>query len=153
MAFTDLEAYQIRKFLGYPQVSRQANPRLESAITVVGNDPNGVADVQAILSLLAQVEDFINNKDIKLAGLKSVDNQEVEWYEDHTGGGNLALKAHWKQGNYLCNQLSIIFGVPIQSRIFGTQGYTGDQWKQFGGAQGPHTTTSASQASFLGWSK
>lgn len=137
MPFTNSEAYQIRKYLGYPQVYRQANPRLESAIEQVGLDPDAVADVQALLAKIAALQTVIDQEDTFVAGLKSVDNQEVEWYQDKNGSSNGPLMAHWQQGNSLCNQLSIIFGVPIENRIFGTRGYTGDNWKQFSGSSCP----------------
>lgn len=127
MAFTDDDKYKIRKYLGYPQVYKQANPRLESALEVVGNDPIAVIDVEAILAKLVLLEQFIDQRDIQVAGLKSVDNQEVEWYEKRS-----AMKDHWLQGNFYCSQLSKIFGVPNLGRFFSTEGYIGDNWKQFG---------------------
>lgn len=133
--FNDSEKFDIRHFLGYPQVYRQANPRLESAIDIVSNDPIAADKVRALLLQLAAIQTTINDKDVKVAGLKSVDDKEVEWYGD--ASGNVALTGHLKQGNYLCSQLSVIMGVPIENRIFGTQGYTSDNWKQFSGTSTP----------------
>jgi len=133
VSFTSAESYKIRKYLGYPQVYRQSNPRLESAIEVVGNDVDAVADVRDILSKIAVVESFLTSA-LDTAGLKSADNQEVEWYPDKSGSSPVVSLN--QQANKFCNQLSIIFGVPIICRIFGTEGYIGDQWKQFGSMTG-----------------
>lgn len=128
MAFSNSEAYKIRKYLGYPQVYKQANPRLESALTQVGTDVDAVTDVQNILSSISQVETYLLDA-LDTAGLKRA--EEIEWYPD-AGGSSVVVSLN-QQANKFCAQLSIIFGVPIQSRIFGVQGYTGDQWKQFNG--------------------
>ena len=128
MAVTSAEAYKIRKYLGYPQVYRQANPRLESAITVVGGDVDAVADVQAILASIVVVETSLVDA-LDTAGLKRA--EDVEWYQD--SGGSSVVKSLNGQANKFCNQLSIIFGVPIANKIFGGQGYGGDSWKGFNG--------------------
>lgn len=128
MSFTTTEAYKIRKYLGYPQVYRQANPRLESAITQVALDSDAVADVQDILDKISQVETYLLQA-LNTAGLKKA--EEIEWYPDHSGSS--VVVSLNQQANKFCNQLSIIFGVPIANRIFGTQGYAGDNWKQFSG--------------------
>lgn len=128
MPFTSAETYKIRKYLGYPQVYLYANPRLESAITVVGNNVDAVADVQAILASILVVETNLVDA-LSTAGLKRA--EEIEWYQDSSGSA--VVKSLNGQANKFCNQLSIIFGVPIANKIFGGQGYSGDGWKAFNG--------------------
>jgi hypothetical protein len=131
MAFTSAETYKIRKYLGYPQVYLQANPRLESAIPLVGTNVDAVADVQAILASMALIETNLVDA-LSTAGLKRA--EEIEWYQDSSGSS--VVKSLNGQANKFCNQLSIIFGVPIANRIFGGQGYSGDAWKSFNGNSG-----------------
>jgi len=138
MALTNAEKYRVRKYLGYPQVAKQANPRLESAFDVVGADADAVADIQDILLKITAVESQLSDA-LDTAGLKRA--EEIEWYQDKSGSA--VVKSLNGQGNKFCSQLSIIFGVPIQSKIFGPNGYTGDNWKQFGNGG-----TGASESSF-----
>lgn len=142
MAFTDTEKFEIRQYLGYPQVYRQANPRLESAIEVVGNDPVAVTKVQALLAKILQLEQFIDQRDVQLSGIKSADNQEVEFFE----GTDTVLRNHYRQGNVYCAQLSKLFGVPCLGKFFSQEDYVGDNWKQFGTQS--TSVPSASYASF-----
>lgn len=135
MSFTSSEKYKIRKYLGYPQVYKQANPRLESALDQVGLDTDAVADVQDILTKITQVETYLVQA-LSTAGLKRA--EDIEWYPDQgsTASGGVVASLN-QQGRKFCSQLSIIFGVPIQNNIFGGQGYTGDNWKQFSGSSNP----------------
>lgn len=129
MSFTNAEKYKIRKYLGYPQVYKQANPRLESALDQVGLDVDAVADVQDILSKITQVETFLIQA-LSTAGLKKA--EEIEWYPDTSGSATVVSLN--QQARKFCSQLSSIFGVPIETNIFGTKGYAGDRWKQFSGS-------------------
>lgn len=145
MSFTSAQAAQIREYLGYPQVYRDANPRLESAITQVGGDADASALVIDKLTKVATIEAQILNIATLSAGVKKAD--EVELYDD--ASGNKVLKGLCRQGNMYCAQIAGTFGVPLLKAFFSTTGYTGDDWKQFGNGG-----TSASRSSFdfnLGW--
>jgi hypothetical protein len=124
MAFTSAEATQIRHFLGYPQVYRQSNPRLESAILVVGNDPDATVLVQGLLAKIEAVRTEIQGTALASAGLKALDKGDVELYPDNqqTRGMKAIGRTH-------VAELSVIMGVPIANDIFGTVGYQGDAWK------------------------
>lgn len=123
MAFTSAEATKIRHYLGYPQVYRQSNPRLESAIVVVGGDADAVTLVQGILVSVEAALAAINGKGLDSAGVKALDKGDVELYQ----GG--AIRDPKEVGRTAVAQLSTTFGVPIANDVFGTGGYSGDAWK------------------------
>ena len=145
MTFTTAQAAQIREYLGYPQVYRDANPRLESAITVVGSDTDASNLVLDKLTKIAAIEAQIVNVATIAAGVKKAD--DVELYDD--ASGNKVLKALCRQGNMYCAQLAGTFGVDVLKQFFSTTAYNGDNWKQYGDG-----STSGSRSSFslnLGW--
>jgi hypothetical protein len=128
MAFTSAEATKIRHYLGYPQVYRQSNPRLESAITVVGNDDDAVTLAQGLLASIDNVRATIESTALVSAGLKSLDKADVELYED-----NSQTRGMRSIGKQYVSELSGLFGVPVQTDIFSTRGYQGDAWKATNG--------------------
>lgn len=124
MAFTTAQATSIRHFLGYPQVYRQSNPRLESAIEVVGGDADAVAIVVALLASIDNVWASMESTALVSAGLKALDKGDVELY-----GDNAQTAGIQKIGRMFCARLSGLFGVPLATDVFGTTGYQGDAWK------------------------
>jgi len=133
MAFTVEEREKIRKYLGYPNVYIYANPRLENAIDLVGQSATLVADVQDILADLVKIKLKFGNNIINTAGLKRA--EDIEWYGDSSENVETIVS---KVGEMLCGQLSVIFGVPINVRIFSGAGYDGDAWKKNNGnSHGP----------------
>jgi hypothetical protein len=128
MAFSSAEATTIRHYLGYPQVYRQSNPRLESAITLVGGDADAVALVQALLASIDNVWTALESTALVSAGLKSLDKGDVELYDD-----NAQTTGMRDIGRMFCSRLSGLFGVPIATDIFSTRGYQGDAWKATNG--------------------
>ena len=124
MAFTEAQKLKIRVYLGIPSIYRYRDPRLEGAITVVGNDADASAEVVSILAKLATVETDIDSA-MTTAGLKRAD--EVEWYAGKGGtAGNAVVEAQAAKGRRWCSRLSQILGTPIVNDAFGTQGYGGD---------------------------
>ena len=117
MAFTEAQKVQIRKYLGYPDLFRSANTRLESAIEVVGGRPETQAEVESILAKLAALQERIDGQ-LATAGIKQVD--EIEFFE------NASLLGLLSHGRMLCGNLSTLFGIPIASDPFGSGGYAGD---------------------------
>ena len=145
MSFTSAQAASIREYLGYPQVYRDANPRLESAITQVGSDVDASALVIDKLAKIAAIEAQIINVATIAAGVKEA--EEVKLYDD--ASGNKVLKGLCRQGNMYCAQMAGTFGVNPLKPYFSTTGYTSDDWKQYGNGG-----TSGSRGSFdfnLGW--
>lgn len=132
MSFTSAQAASIRQYLGYPQVFRYANPRLESAITTVGSDADVSALVIDKLTKIAAIEAQIVNIATISAGVKKAD--DVELYDD--ASGNKVLKGLCRQGNMYCAQLAGNIGVPLPKQYFSTTGYTGDNWMDYSGNSG-----------------
>lgn len=128
MAFTDAQKAQIRRYLGFPDVFRYANTRLESAMDVVGGRAEVQAQVEADLAAITAVEAKLTEA-LTSAGIKKVD--EVEFFE---AGQRKALR---DEGRRMCSRLSITMGVPLAADAFGDGGYTGDDWMgptgQYGG--------------------
>lgn len=128
MAFMDAQKAQIRRYLGFPDVFRYANTRLESAMDVVGGRAEVQAQVETDLAAIAAVESKLTEA-LTSAGIKKVD--EVEFFE---AGQRKALR---DEGRRMCGRLSITMGVPLAADAFGDTGYTGDSWMgpsgQYGG--------------------
>jgi hypothetical protein len=138
MAFTSAQKTAIRKYLGYPQLNRFRDSRLESAIDVVGADVDASAEVVALLIELAAIDAKITasagsgaSTSTFTGSLKKAD--EVEWYPlgatSGTGGGATATTASFRdQGRVLCSRLSQLFGIPLWGDYFGGLGYPGDEF-------------------------
>lgn len=120
MAFSETQKTQIRRYLGYPDVYRQANTRLESAIEVVGSRPETQTLIEADLASLATIEAKLSGSVLSSAGVKKVD--EIEFFQ------NGSLSVTRQEGRRICGRLSITFGVPIASDVFSSMGYQGDAW-------------------------
>lgn len=126
MAFTEAQRVKLRKFLGYPDVYRQYNPRLESAFDVIGGRADTQASVEDLITKIDAVDLSLTNA-LALAGLKRA--EEVEWYQAMSGKGISApMAAAIAQGKMLIGRLSTTFGVPIYSDYFGIGGYPGDAY-------------------------
>lgn len=121
MAFTEAQKVKLRQYLGYPDVYRDANPRLESAFSVIGERPDTQAAVEVILTSLAAVELSITAA-LSTAGLKRA--EDIEWYQ--AGAAGSQIEGRRSEGRAHCSRLSIMFGVPILCDAFGRSGYQGD---------------------------
>lgn len=125
MPFTTSQQTQIRKWLGFPQLFRFRDLRLESAIEVVGGDVDAMAEVVTVLDALTALDAAVLSS-LDLAGIKKAD--EVEFFEGKTKTGTAVTDAQKVHGRMLCSRLSTLFGVPIAVDVFGTKGYGGDWW-------------------------
>lgn len=133
MAFNDTQKSDIRFFLGYPDVYRQVDSRLENAMDVVGSRPEPQLRVELLLAKLnAFYGDGITpspiDGQINFAGIAKVESRDdiVEY-----GNENGVSQIGTDQSSYarrLVSALSSFMGVPIGSNIFGSCGYTGDHW-------------------------
>ncbi|NUP13761.1 MAG: hypothetical protein HOW73_47600 [Polyangiaceae bacterium] len=132
MAFTTAQKISIRKYLGLPSVHLDQDSRLESAIDLIGTVPEAQTEVEALLTQLTAVQTELTNS-LAQAGLKRA--EDVEWYQ--AGAGSSVIDQKRAEGRRYCNQLSIIFGVPIVHDYFGEGGYQDDSWRgtsfQYGG--------------------
>jgi hypothetical protein len=123
MAFTDTQKAQIRQYLGYPDVYRYANPRLEGALEVMGERPEVVTIVTTILANLATADAKVNSV-LAMAGIKTAD--EVEFFQ--AGAGNAAVNDARRYGRMWAGRLSKLIGVPKANDAFSESGYNGDWW-------------------------
>lgn len=123
MAFTLAQAQAIRQYLGYPTLFRYRNTRLESAITVTGDDAEASAAAVVILTALATTQTDFDSA-FTSAGLKRAD--EVEWYQGAGGKGTAELDAQRARGRMYCSRLSQLLGVPLWGDYWGTLGFAGD---------------------------
>src|SRR5690349_6720682 len=120
--FTALEKAKIRTYLGYPDLFRYKNTRLESALDALS--PEGETLVRENLTKLATIDDTTIAEAFANGRLKRVD--EIEWHaatstqlSDH----DLALL----QARLWAGRISTIFGVPFYADAFGDEGYPGDK--------------------------
>ena len=135
MAFSEAQRVKIRFYLGYPDLYRYRDHRLESAIDVVGGRPETQALVETVLDAIADVETSVGSS-LSTAGLKRA--EDVEWYQAGTAGSQIEGKR--AEGRAHCSRLSIILGVTLAGDAFGRSGYEGDSWmgrgSQYGGSFG-----------------
>lgn len=134
MAFSETQKVDIRFYLGYPDVYRQANPRLESAMEVVGGRPESQAKVELLLTKLNTLYGTNANapleQQVNFAGIKKVESaDDVVEFGGNQGSGSQISTDQSIYGKKIISALSSFMGVPIASDIFGKQGYIGDNWK------------------------
>jgi len=146
--FTDTEKLYIRFFLGYPDVYRYANSRLESAIDVIGGRPETVILVRAILAQLIKfygldplssdpplIDQVIGNK-MGASKIKDYDT-EIEFGSANASKNGSTASTIYNEllawARPFVAQLSIVTGIPIANNIFGVVGYQGDNWKSWSG--------------------
>lgn len=129
MAFTDAQKVQIRKYLGAPDVHRQANTRLESALDVIGSRSDSQTEVESILASLVLVEAKLVSS-WATAGLARA--EDVEWFQSKGGGASAETEGKRSEGRRFCSRLSQLIGYPLLGDAFGTGGYGGDAWAGYG---------------------
>lgn len=135
MAFTDSEKASIRRYLGFPDVFRYANPRLEGALDVVGSRPEAAALARTYLveldAIMARVSGTESLSVLSMAGIKKVDGENgVEFFG--SASGQAVLKDVRRIGSLWVAQLSTLFGIPAVSDPFTGGGYAGDGWSSRG---------------------
>jgi hypothetical protein len=136
MAFTEAQRVQIRFYLGFTDLFRDHNHRLESAMTVVGDRPATQAQIELILASLVTAEASLQTAVTSVAsgtatgGIKKVD--EAEFYQTSTSSStsidDKAIENARRNCRMYASRLSIMLGVPIVGDVFGGLGYQGDRW-------------------------
>ena len=127
--FSLAEQSLIRNCLGYADMYHYKNPRLENMLAMPGVISAETEDlVRTHLTNFQTVESKILSRGLSVAGLKRAD--EMEFFKSST---YIELR-QW--GKMYVNRISIALGVPIYSDVFGTKGYLGDSYSQFGLASG-----------------
>jgi len=138
MAFTETQKVNIRFYLGYPDIYRQSNPRLENAIEIMGTRPETQLKVEVLLAKLDAIygvnpgDPSQIDKALLYAGYtesESADDRVVFGDSSAQGSSSSAvLNTLNDYGRQLVGALSSWCGVPIASNVFGRVGYIGDQW-------------------------
>lgn len=128
MAFSDTQKAKIRRYLGYPDIYRDHDPRLESALDVVGGRAEVQALIEADLAALEALETKLTSTQ-SYGGVRRAD--DIEFFP---GEQIASLRT---EGRRFVGRMSITLGVPIASDVFGSTGYGGDGWMgiatQYGG--------------------
>lgn len=120
---TDSQKVKIRLYLGYMDLYRYANPRLESAFVAIS--PEAETEVGNILAQLADIDLRLSTTGRDLAGLTSVGQGDPEF------AAGQALKDLRSEGNRYVKQLVNMFGVePINGGAYGGAG-TGSPFPGF----------------------
>ena len=106
--------------MGYPDIFRYKNPRLESIIAGDVIQQETADLVRTYLADFQTVEAKILSRGLAVAGLKRAD--EVEFYN---GTAYRELRS-W--GKMYVARISIALGIPVYSDVFDTRGYSGDSY-------------------------
>jgi hypothetical protein len=125
MAFTATEKRQIRSYLGYSGGFRDRGVRLESMMTVVGDQTEEAAYARTILTSLAAVDTAIaasgvSSSTATYGSLKQVD--EVQFYPvtDSSSSASSATLSGVAYGEVLIERLRALFDVPLNGRYYRT---------------------------------
>lgn len=133
MAFTDTDKSNIRMYLGYPDINRYVNPRLEGVLDGALS-PEAEAIALALIVKLQAVDEQIDTAGVVNAtagALKKLD--EIEWYNTTTqGGAGQTVSQLSALGKQYITRLSTLLGVPVFGNYYGTTGYPGDGSGMFG---------------------
>lgn len=121
MAFTNSEKRSIRSYLGYSGGFRDRGVRLESMMTVVGDQTEEAAYARTILTALADVDTSLasggTGSSASYGTLKKVD--EVEFYPiDESGGSATTILAGIAYGEVLIERLRSLFDVPLNGHYY-----------------------------------
>ena len=113
------ERAKVRLFLGYPDQFRYKDTRLESMLDQISDEAE--TQIRSTLVVLDQIDTLITTTGLANAGIKRVD--EVWFF-----AAGAMLDQQRKTGRQYVARLSIILGVGVNSDIFGTSGYLGDNF-------------------------
>lgn len=133
MALSNLERTNTRLYLGYSNLNRYKNTRLEGTFDAIDSDAEAL--IRAILTEIAAVDAVLAAAGLTVSAqgtLKKVD--EIEWYNTTTGASNGTGAI--ARGRSLITRLSIMLGVPVYGDYFGRLGYPGDTYSALGLAPG-----------------
>lgn len=118
MSLTLSQRSSIRLYLGYPDVYRYKDTRLESVFESISDEAealivSALASITTVEAQIAAVQ--------AAAGLKRVDDI---WFQD----GQSMLNGLRRQGRQYVSRISITLGVTVYSDVFGVAGYLGDAY-------------------------
>jgi hypothetical protein len=122
----------VRMYLGYPDIYRFKDVRLEGIITGAFSD-ECLAEIVVFLGYLAGIDAKISTGYVaSIAGLKKAD--DVEFYQGQ------ALRDTRSIGRMWVGRLSSAVGIPTLSDCYGTEGYPGDTFSPGGFGGGGRNT-------------
>jgi hypothetical protein len=116
-------------FLGYPNLYRYKNTRLESAILALdsASQPLIEAEILNIQAVDAKIVEALDR-----VGVKKVD--EIELFGSSKDSSD-SLDRIRSVGRQRIGHISVILGVPINTDYYSTKGYPGDSFSA--GGMGP----------------
>lgn len=129
MSLTGAQTTKARLYLGYANLFRYKNVRLESTFTQLDSDAEAV--VVQLLTDIATQDGIVQSSANQVGGIKKVD--EVEFFGGN-GQGMTKVDIARERGRELIGRLSTMLGVPPFEGYdyFGTAGYGGDDFSEFG---------------------
>jgi hypothetical protein len=128
MALTLEQKASVRLYLGYPDNFRYVHTRLESVLDNLSEEAE--TQIETLLTRIAAIDLLLTSAAPGFIGnIKRVD--EITFQDNHYGGVTVGLKNAKEVGGFYIGRLSIVTGVPIYGRYFGSSGWPGDSF--FGG--------------------
>lgn len=116
-----------RSYLGYPNIYRDMNTRLESTFAEL--DADAEAQFDTLLTAIAAADAALQLAITGGGSVKKVD--EIEYFGPSQFQLDTVGQAR-KRARELVGRLSILLGVPIYSDYFGEGGYLGDNFSAGG---------------------
>lgn len=129
MALTDTQKAKIRRYLGYPDIFRYKNTRLEGVLQASTLSAEAEALIVADLATLDALDLKLTGSDgvaVGSAGVKRVDEIELQ-------GGGQTITDLRSIGRMVVGRISTALGVPIFADFFSAAGYPGDFYSELGG--------------------
>lgn len=134
MALTDQQKAKIRRFLGYPDIFRYKNTRLEGVLQSGTISAEVETLIVADIAKLDALDDALTSTGgtaIGGAGVKKVD--EIEFF-----GSGQTITDLRNIGRMLVGRISTALGVPTFADFFSPAGYPGDFYSELGGMGRPN---------------
>ena len=124
MAFTSAEKRQIRSYLGYSGGFRDRGVRLESMMTVVGDQVEESAYARVLLGQIEDIDTAIiaggGSSTATYGAVKKVD--EIEFHPVTSDSGSTSTLSGEELGEVLIERLRALFDVPLNGRYFRSGG-------------------------------
>jgi hypothetical protein len=133
--FTPAQAAQCRMYLGYPDLYRYMDPRLESILSGDQISADAMTLITGILAQLVANDALIYGTNGQpgitgeIAGLKKL--EQIEFYQAQSTKDLRIIRKE------LATRLSNMLGVPFYGDAMGEGGYPGDTYSETGGLGNP----------------
>lgn len=118
MAFTNAEKTAIRQYLGFSELYRQIDPRVESQLDALpANNPDAETRVRNVLGSLALIDAKLMSAALTRLDASRVENIELLGPEQ--------LAELRRQGRMLVNQIAVTFDITPPRDYFDPSGASG----------------------------